>query len=74
MISYSVMSVSQDRMNSYDQLFSHECVLTFLYTFLPPGKFFMLFYRECSGSVVECWTHDRGDVGSSLTGATALYP
>ena len=28
--------------------------------------------REGSGSVVECLTRDRGAVGSSLTGVTAL--
>ena len=30
--------------------------------------------RECSGSVVECLTRDRGAAGSSLTGITALCP
>ena len=30
--------------------------------------------RECSGSVVECLTRDRGAAGSSLTGVTALCP
>ena len=30
--------------------------------------------RECSGSVVECLTQDRGATGSSLTGVTALCP
>ena len=29
--------------------------------------------RECSGSVVECLTRDRGAVGSNLTGVTALW-
>ena len=29
--------------------------------------------RECSGSVVECLTRDRGVAGSSLTGVTALW-
>ena len=29
--------------------------------------------RECSDSVVECLTQDRGAVGSSLTGVTALW-
>ena len=29
---------------------------------------------ECSGSVVECLTQDRGAAGSSLTGVTALCP
>ena len=29
---------------------------------------------ECSGSVVECLTRDRGAAGSSLTGITALCP
>ena len=28
---------------------------------------------ECSGSVVECLTRDRGAGGSSLTGVTALW-
>ena len=28
--------------------------------------------RESSGSVVECLTQDRGAIGSSLTGVTAL--
>ena len=28
---------------------------------------------ECSGSVVECLTRDRGAAGSSLTGVTALW-
>ena len=28
--------------------------------------------RECSGSVVECLTQDRGVAGSSLTCSTAL--
>ena len=30
------------------------------------------FLWECNGSVVECLTLDRGAVGSSLTGITAL--
>ena len=30
--------------------------------------------RECSGSVVECLTRDRGAAGSSLTGVTAYSP
>ena len=30
--------------------------------------------RERSGSVIECLTRDRGAVGSSLTGITALCP
>ena len=29
--------------------------------------------RECSGSVVECLTRDRGAAGSRLTGITALW-
>ena len=29
---------------------------------------------ECSGSVVECLTRDRGAASSSLTGVTALCP
>ena len=29
--------------------------------------------RECSGSVGECLTQDRGAVGSSLTSVTALW-
>ena len=29
---------------------------------------------ECSGSVVECLTLDRGTAGSSLTGITVLCP
>ena len=33
-----------------------------------------LFFREHSGSVVECLTRDRGVAGSSLTGITALCP
>ena len=28
---------------------------------------------ECSGSVVECLTRDRGASGSGLTGVTALW-
>ena len=32
------------------------------------------FFRERSGSVVECLTRDRGAAGSSLTGVTALWP
>ena len=28
---------------------------------------------ECSGSVVECLTGDRGASGSSLTGVTAMW-
>ena len=28
---------------------------------------------ECSGSVVECLTRDRGTAGSSLTGVTVLW-
>ena len=31
------------------------------------------FFRERSGSVVECLTQDRGAAGSSLTGVTALW-
>ena len=33
----------------------------------------IIFYRERSGSVVECLTWDRGAAGSSLTGITALW-
>ena len=33
-----------------------------------------LLHRECSGSVVECLTRDRGGAGSSLNGVTALCP
>ena len=29
--------------------------------------------EECSGSVVECLTGDRGAAGSSLTGVTELW-
>ena len=29
--------------------------------------------RECSGSVVECLTRDRGAAGLSLTGVTVLW-
>ena len=29
--------------------------------------------RECSNSVVECLTRDRGAAGSRLTGVTALW-
>ena len=32
------------------------------------------FFRERSGSVVECLTRDRRAAGSSLTGVTALCP
>ena len=32
-----------------------------------------LLSRECSGSVVECLTRDRGAAGSSLTGVSALW-
>ena len=35
--------------------------------------FVFVFFRECSGSVVECLTWDRGAAGSSLTGVTALW-
>ena len=31
-----------------------------------------IIFRDRSGSVVECLTQDRGDIGSSLTGATAF--
>ena len=30
--------------------------------------------KQCSGSVVECLTRDRGAAGSSLDGVTALCP
>ena len=30
-------------------------------------------YKERSGSVVECLTRDRGAAGSSLTGVTAFW-
>ena len=30
-------------------------------------------HRECSGSVVECWTRDREAAGSCLTGGTVLW-
>ena len=32
------------------------------------------FFREHSGSLVECLTRDRGAAGSSFTGVTALCP
>ena len=35
-------------------------------------KYNTYFFRECSGSVVECLTRDRMAAGSSLTGVTAL--
>ena len=34
----------------------------------------IVFYRERSGSVVECLTRGRRAAGSSLTGVTALCP
>ena len=37
-------------------------------------RMLMSFYREHSGSVVECLTQDRGAAGLSLTGVTALCP
>ena len=36
------------------------------------GKVYVV--RECSGSVVECLTRDRGAEVLSLTGVTALRP
>ena len=39
----------------------------------PTSKFFYCFFREPSGSVVECLTQDREAVGSSLIGFTALW-
>ena len=36
------------------------------------GNFTCFFFRERSGSVVECLTGDRGAAGSSLTSVTAL--
>ena len=38
------------------------------------GNFYGLIWRECSGSVIECFTRDIGAAGSSLTGVTALCP
>ena len=32
------------------------------------------YFRECSGSVVECFTRDQGVAGLYLTGVTALCP
>ena len=43
-------------------------VLTFL------SGFTIIFLRKHMGSVVECLTQDRGDVGLSLTGVTVLCP
>ena len=34
----------------------------------------IMVFRECSGSVVDCLTRDRGAAGLSLTGVTALCP
>ena len=34
--------------------------------------FFLVFFRECSGSVVECLARDRGAAVSSLTGVTVV--
>ena len=34
---------------------------------------FFSFFKESSGSEVECLTRDRGAAGSSLTGVTALW-
>ena len=36
-------------------------------------NFLLIGLGERSGSVVECLTRDRGAVGSSLTGVTALW-
>ena len=33
-----------------------------------------IYCSECSGSVVECLSRDRGVVGSCLIGVTALCP
>ena len=37
------------------------------------GESLQDYFWEPSGSVVECLTRDRGAVGSSLTGFTALW-
>ena len=41
-------------------------------SFVTLSLYNMIPSRECSGSVVECLTRDRGATGSSLTGITAL--
>ena len=58
--------------NQYD-VFGHGGMVFWMTT---SAFFFLVSYhikrRERSGSVVECLTRDRGAVGSSLTGVTAL--
>ena len=39
-----------------------------------PFIYFILIHGAQWLRVVECWTWDRGDAGSSLTGVTALCP
>ena len=41
---------------------------------LAQTQVYILALRECSGSVVDCLTQNRGATGSSLTGVTALCP
>ena len=46
-------------------------IFTIIYPF--SWKLAQFYYRERSGSVVECLTRDRGVAGLSLTGITALW-
>ena len=39
-----------------------------------PKGILLISSQECSSSVVECLTQERGDVGSSLTGVNSLCP
>ena len=51
----------------FNNKYIHKCILRIQYRETTP------YFLERSGSVVECLTHDRGVVGSSLTSITALW-
>ena len=53
------------------QLIELLLLLLGLYSFTL--NIFIFFFRERSGSVVECLTRDQGVAGSSLSGVTALW-
>ena len=62
-------------MGQEDQVFSlHNKFITHWLNDIDGDCLKLYIDQECSGSVVECLTGDRGATGLSLTGVTVLCP
>ena len=70
---YSVCLKTIDHLSFKSWIFSGHTA-SFKIRVLKVQDFANFFYRERSGSVVECLTQDRRAAGSSLTGVTVLCP